>query len=137
MTSQGVPRHERDSLVEARNSEGQTVAESYRATAATLEAEASTLSRQAAQKRTAAFNYKRMADDWEREHLGREWADLRAGDAFTFRVFDHQEGWRRERREVVAVNGLVFTLRDGEREYDFDASSEPKNRDIRLVSSDG
>jgi hypothetical protein len=117
-----------------RNSEGLTVAESWRKDAEHHEYEARIARATAAAHDRSAARYRELADKWERERLGREWSDLQAGDLITLRVFDHQEGWVRERREVVAVNWPIITFRDGDREYDFDCSQGQKvNRDIRLV----
>lgn len=80
---------------------------------------------------TAAWDYERQLEAREREEFGREWSELRPGDTITLRVFG-REGWEREQREVVAVNWPVLTLREGDREYDFDASSDP-DREVRLV----
>lgn len=61
-----------------------------------------------------------------------EWVDLRPGDTISLRVLDHQFGWVRERRTVVAVHDTVIRLRDGEREYDLDYDEPERYRcDLR------
>lgn len=102
--------------------------------ASECEAKADQLAREASMLRSAAFDYRRRADVVEREEHGRDWTDLRPGDTVSLRVFDHQEGWTRERRYVVAVDWPVITFRDGGREYDFDCSQgDQVDRDVRLV----
>lgn len=111
-----------------------SAADLLRQQAVECEQEADRLTREASIIRSAAFDYRRRADAVERSELGREWADLRPGDTISLRVFDHQEGWKRERRYVVAVDWPVITFRDGDREYDYDCSQgQQVDRDVRLV----
>jgi hypothetical protein len=124
MSERPAPREFRDSV-------GVTA---LRRKASECEAKADQLTREASMMRSAAFDYRRRADAVERENHGRAWSDLRPGDTITLRVFDHQEGLKRERRYVVAVDWPVITFRDGDREYDFDCSQgEQVDRDVRLV----
>lgn len=123
-----------ESLLSAhRNSEGLTPAESWRKDAARLEDEAASLARQAAQKRTAAFGYRRQADEWESERLGVSWKDVRVGDEISLMVFDLQFGHERERRTVIGVNWPQITLAEGDREYVIDASKPDElDRALRI-----
>lgn len=77
----------------------------------------------------SALELRRLAhdlrDEAERtEWLPVEWSDLRAGDEIKLSVFGIQTGWERETRSVVAVDGDVIRLREGDREYDFNISTE-------------
>lgn len=62
---------------------------------------------------------KQAADEWERVAP----ADLQAGDVIRLDVFDLQEGWNRERRQVLGDDGRTFRMRgywdDEDREYDW------------------